>query len=84
VRGYNRAEEDIMTDLLTGWVHGNTITLESPIPPLEGKRVVLRIEESAEDPDERLSAEVQARLWRDWAAAGPQGPIEDEGEPEFP
>jgi hypothetical protein len=77
-------EEKAMTDLLTGWIHGNTITLEAPIPPLEGKRVFLRIEESAEDLDVILPADVQARLWRDWAETGRQGPIEDEGEPEFP
>lgn len=35
-----------MADLLTGWIHGTTITLDAPIPPLEGKRVLLRIEES--------------------------------------
>lgn len=31
-----------------------------------------------------IPAEVQARLWRDWAESGPQGPIEEDGEPEFP
>jgi hypothetical protein len=76
-------EEETMADLLTGWVHGNTITLETPVPPFEGKRVLIRLE-PAEDLDAALSLEMQARLWRDWAESGPQGPIEDDGEPEFP
>jgi hypothetical protein len=37
-----------------------------------------------EDLDLVLPAEVQDRLWREWVNSGPQGPIEDEGEPEFP
>jgi hypothetical protein len=76
-------EEETMADLLTGWVHGKTITLDAPVPPFEGKRVFVRLE-TAEDLDTTLPAEVQARLWRDWAASGPQGPIEDDGEPQFP
>ena len=31
-----------------------------------------------------LSREEQARLWEEWARRGPQGPIEDDDEPEFP
>lgn len=72
-----------MPEMLTGWVHGNTITLESSVPPLEGKRVLVRIE-PVEDSEATLTADVQARLWRAWTERGPQGPIEDEGEPEIP
>ena len=32
-----------MPEMLTGWVHGNTITLESSVPLFEGKRVLVRI-----------------------------------------
>ena len=31
-----------------------------------------------------LSRVEQARLWEEWARKGPQGPIEDDDEPEFP
>ena len=72
-----------MPEMLTGWVHGNTITLESSVPPLEGKRVLVRVE-PVEDSEATLTADVQARLWRAWAERGPQGSIEDEGEPEIP
>jgi hypothetical protein len=73
-----------MSDMLTGWVHGNTITLETaPVPPLDGKRVLVRIE-PAEDPEATLTSGVQAKLWQTWAERGPQGPIEDDGEPELP
>jgi len=50
---------------------------------LEGKRVLVRIE-PAEDSEAALTADIQARLWQAWAERGPQGPIEDEGEPEIP
>lgn len=72
-----------MPDVLTGWVHGNTITLEAAVPPLEGKRVLVRIE-PAEDPEAALTPDVQARLWQSWVERGPQGPIEDDGDPELP
>jgi hypothetical protein len=45
------------------------------VPPLEGKRVLVRVE-PAEDSEATLTADVQARLWRAWAEIGPQGPIE--------
>ena len=72
-----------MPEMLTGWVHGNTITLEISVSPFEGKRVLVRIE-PAEDSEATLTADVQARLWQAWTERGPQGPIEDEGEPEIP
>lgn len=67
---------------LTGVLHGNTITLDSPVPPLDGRRV--RVIIAPEDPELGIPTEEQARLWDEWAQRGPQGPIEDEGEPEFP
>jgi hypothetical protein len=65
-----------------GIVHGNTIMLDNTVPPLEGKRVLVLIE-PLED-GETLDNATQARLWNAWAESGPQGPIEDEGEIEFP
>ena len=67
---------------LTGLVHGTTIDLDvAPSPPFEGKRVRVVLEL---DEDARLSAAEQAQAWSAWFASGPQGPIEDEGEPELP
>ncbi|MEY4544385.1 MAG: hypothetical protein RL685_580 [Pseudomonadota bacterium] len=67
---------------VTGVLHGNTITLDAPVPPLDGRRV--RVILAAEDLDLVLGAEEQARLWDEWAQRGPQGPLEDDDEPEFP
>jgi hypothetical protein len=66
----------------TGVLHGNTITLDAPVPPLEGQRVRVLI--ALADDDLQLRPEQQAEAWRQWTATGPQGPIEDDGEPEFP
>lgn len=65
-----------MTAALKGLLHGNTITLETTIPPLEGKRVHVLVEPLEEEIE--LSTEEQAELWREWAERGPQGPISDE------
>jgi len=65
-----------MTAALKGLLHGNTITLETTVPPLEGQRVHVLIEPIEEKIE--LSAQQQAELWRDWAERGPQGPISDE------
>jgi hypothetical protein len=62
-------------------VHGNTITLDAPVPVLEGKRVRLRIEPEDE---KQLSPDEQREHWALWAKRGPQGPIEDDSDPEFP
>jgi hypothetical protein len=73
-----------MGDQLTGWVHGNTITLETAAPPLEGRRVRIKIE-PAEDSEAVLSPEEQARLWQEWLDHGPQGPVElEEDELDLP
>ena len=64
-----------MTAALKGLLHGNTITLETTVPPLEGRRVHVLIEPIDEKIE--LSAEQQKELWREWAERGPQGPISD-------
>ena len=67
----------------TGRVHGSTIDLDAvPDAPFEGQRVRVVLE--LVDEDIRLSAEEQAGCWSAWIARGFDGPIEDEGEPEFP
>jgi hypothetical protein len=66
----------------TGVLHGNTITLDAPVPPLEGRRV--RVIIALEERDAALVPAEQSRLWDEWAQRGQQGPIEDDGEPEFP
>jgi hypothetical protein len=72
-----------MTAAREGTLHGQTITLDQEVPPLEGRRVRVLIE-PLEERDIVLSPEAQAELWKVWAENGPQGPIEDEGEPEIP
>ncbi len=68
---------------LTGRVHGTTIDLDAaPSLPFEGKRVRVVLE--LVDEDLRLSAEEQSRMWSAWLTAAPDGPIEDDGEPELP
>lgn len=66
----------------TGVLHGNTITLDAPVPPLEGQRVRVLI--ALADDDLELRPEQQAEAWRHWVTHGPQGPIDDDDEPEFP
>jgi len=68
---------------LAGRIHGKIIELDKPVAtPLEGKRVRVVLEVIEED--EQLDASAQATAWREWAERGPQGPIDDDGEPEFP
>lgn len=78
-----RLHQDSSMTALKGRPHGNTITLEEDWPPLEGREVRVLIE-AVEERDPRLSAEEQRRLWKQWVARGPQGPIGNDGEPEFP
>jgi hypothetical protein len=66
----------------TGVLRGNTITLDAPVPPLEGRRV--RVIIVPDDAELVLSGDEQARLWNEWAKHGNQGPIEDDDDPEFP
>ncbi len=72
-----------MAAALTGRVRGNVITLDEPLPPLEGRRVRVSVEPLSDETRRRSDSE-KAELWRIWVDRGPQGPIEDEGEPEFP
>jgi hypothetical protein len=66
----------------TGVLHGNTITLDAPVPPLDGRRV--RVIIALEDQDLALTSDEQAHLWDEWVQGGVQGPIVDDVEPEFP
>lgn len=72
-----------MTAAREGTLHGQTIELDHAVPPLEGRRVRVLIE-SLEERDLVLSSDAQEELWQTWMEKGPQGPIEDEGEPELP
>jgi hypothetical protein len=67
---------------LQGTVQGNTITLDTAVPPLEGRRVRVLIEPIEEGVG--LTPETQAQLWKTWIESGPQGPIEDEDEAAAP
>lgn len=40
--------------------------------------------EPLEESERELSRETQTQLWQAWIKDGPQGPIEDEAEAEFP
>lgn len=65
-----------MAAALRGRLEGKTITLESTVPPLEGKEVRVLIEPLEEEIE--LTPEQHAELWREWVRRGPQGPISDE------
>jgi hypothetical protein len=60
---------------ITGVLHGTTITLDAPVPPLDGHRVRVIVE--ADDDELELPQADNVALLREWAARGPQGPIED-------
>lgn len=66
----------------SGVLEGTRITLDGPVPPLDGRRV--RVVIAPEDDDRELSSDDQSRIWREWVERGPQGPIEDDGEQDFP
>ncbi|HYQ85035.1 MAG TPA: hypothetical protein VEP28_13650 [Rubrobacter sp.] len=68
-----------MPESLTGRLHGNVITLDSPLHFPEGQLVRVVIEPIAGDEVE-LDSGTQARLWQEWIDRGPQGPIEDHEE----
>ncbi len=70
-----------MATTKTGLVHGSTIELEGPVPELEGRRVRVVLEAVDEV---RISADEQRALWQAWVARGPQGPIEEGPDTEFP
>ena len=63
--------------------HGSTIDLDVvPSAPFEGKRVRVVLE--LVDDDVRLAPAEQGLAWSAWVTHGPDGPIEDDGKPEFP
>ncbi len=70
-----------MGTALKGTVHGRTVELDEEVVPLDGQRVLVVLEPI---PEETLPGSEAADEWRTWVQRGPQGPIEDEGEPEFP
>ena len=63
-----------MATEVTGVVHGSTIALDAPIPPLDGRRVRVVLE-PADAADVVLSEQEQDRMWREWVDCGPQGPL---------
>ena len=73
-----------MSSRVLGFVHGNTVKLDRSVDQLDGKRVRVVLEALDESEDAVLSAEQQKELWAEWVAHGPQGPIEDEAESDFP
>ena len=64
----------------TGLLRGTIIELESAVPEMDGKRVLVMLEPIEE---ERLSANQQVALWQEWVESGPHGPIEDGSDTEF-
>lgn len=70
-----------MAAAVAGVVHGKLIELDEPVPGLEGRRVRVVVEPVDEATVDRVE---QQRAWEAWVAHGPQGPIEDDGEPELP
>jgi hypothetical protein len=72
-----------MANAARGVLHGATITLDAPVPPLDGQRVRVVIEPETEHHD--LTPAENAALLREWAKHGPQGPIDDDEDfPETP
>ena len=71
-----------MNQLVHGILRGRTIELDEALPPLDGKRVLVTI--AAEESGPLLVAESARAMWDAWVKRGEQGPIDDEGEPEFP
>jgi ribosomal protein L12E/L44/L45/RPP1/RPP2 len=61
----------------TGRLAGKVITLDTLVPALEGLRVKVVIE-PLDEAEVTVAEAAQARLWAEWAATGPDGPIDDE------
>ena len=68
-----------MSESLTGRLHGNVITLDTPLHFPEGQLVRVVIE-PIEGDEVELDAGTRARLWQEWTVRGPQGPIADDEE----
>jgi hypothetical protein len=69
-----RTEVDRMAESLLGRLQGNIITLDAPVPLLEGQLVKVVVEPVA-DSEAQIPAAVQAALWQEWVRRGPQGPL---------
>jgi hypothetical protein len=65
-----------------GLLKGKTIELDEPMPPLDGKRVVVTIE--ADESGEVLSTEGARTAWDAWAASANQGPLQVDDDADFP
>jgi len=72
-----------MANSATGKLLGNIITLDDPLPSLDGKRVRVVLE-PVEESEKTLTTEEQQHLWQEWVERGQQGQLEDEDEPGFP
>jgi hypothetical protein len=70
-----------MSAAATGRIHGKVIELDAPVPDLEGQRVRIVVE-PVEEP--AADAVELRRAWDAWVANGPDGPISDDGQQEFP
>jgi hypothetical protein len=70
-----------MAAAVAGVVHGNVIELDEPVPGLEGRRVRVVVEPVEDATHDRTE---ERRAWDAWAQRGPQGPIEDDSEPDLP
>lgn len=68
-----------MSAALTGRVHGSVIELDAPVPDLEGQRVRVMVE-AVDEPDKAALR----RAWDAWLRKAGDGPLTDDGEPEFP
>jgi hypothetical protein len=62
----------------TGTITGTTITLDTPIPSLEGRRVHILIEPA--DEELLLSKREQQDAWEQWVQRNDDGPIVDDDE----
>ncbi len=62
------------------------LTVEVPASVRSGPaKMILLVPEKEPSPYQiELSSKEQEKLWQEWVDHGPQGPIEDEGDPEFP
>ena len=70
-----------MSAALTGRIHGSVIELDAPVPALEGQRVRVVVE-PVDEP--AIGADALRDAWNSWVTTGPDGPIADDDEPEFP
>ena len=61
----------------TGTVRGRVITLDAPVPGLEGRRVRVLLS-PADDLEAPLNLEQNEMLWTEWIERGEHGPLDDE------